>query len=235
MLGELLQQPAGPGPVVARESVMIDTSYRGWKTDATRRCKEALRRTEPTRRVNDHDELFLKELIELHPEANQKIGCGIDYFKVERNQYGGRNFWLVREDGTETDFSYISCISAGSAMADFAKACRTAVADDVIAFRDAAFAGKDYLTCPVIGERIFVDTAHVDHEHPGFKAIVDAFALTLECPTREVEETRDGDVVTRFKRPEVADAFRAFHSERAALRVVSKYANLSVLRKRRQA
>ena len=59
---------------------------------------------------NEHKILY--ELLENHPKANEKIGCGVDYFYVQQskwkmNQY---NFMVKRINGSSTDFSFHKCL-----------------------------------------------------------------------------------------------------------------------------
>jgi ABC-type antimicrobial peptide transport system ATPase subunit len=53
---------------------------------------------------------FLAALISRHPNAAEKIGAGIRHFTVEFAVHGTRCFYLTREDGTRTDFSYLKCV-----------------------------------------------------------------------------------------------------------------------------
>ncbi|SDB34924.1 DCL family protein [Pseudomonas sp. NFACC13-1] len=51
-------------------------------------------------------------LLAMHPDADRKIGVGIDHFRIERNALGaGKGIWLVRVDGSEDTFSYKRCIT----------------------------------------------------------------------------------------------------------------------------
>ena len=212
---------------------MIDTTYRGWKRESKDRCREILNDATIGSRLNDCDCIWLEQVLELHPEADDKFGCGVDYFEVRKNGYGGRTFWIIRTDGTATDFSFMRCISAGHAMADFNKACRTAVAQDIIAFKNSVFDGREYTVCPVLGERIFRDTCHIDHAPPHtFETIVEEFAATLTNPIACVRPTRDGETVTRLIDDDLVQEFRELHGRLAELRAVSKYANLSTLRRK---
>ena len=57
---------------------------------------------------NDFD--FACDLLRHHPEANEKIGCGIDTIITDTAAHGTTCFYLQRTDGTKDDFSYLSCI-----------------------------------------------------------------------------------------------------------------------------
>lgn len=50
-------------------------------------------------------------LLAMHPDADRKIGVGIEHFRIERNALGaGKGIWLVCVDGSEDTFSYKRCI-----------------------------------------------------------------------------------------------------------------------------
>jgi hypothetical protein len=213
---------------------------RGWKTYVTGRCREILNASPAGEPISGEWDVFLREMIGFHPEASFKVGCGVRHFDVHVNSWGGRTFWLVRLDGTETDFSFVSCVSPPAPRQDFVKACRTAVVPVVLAFKNKVFDNVDSVTCPVTGETVVRETAHIDHAPPWtFEAIVSAFIAELIAGrgpidySSFVEPTRDGETVTRFIHPETADRFIEFHNARAALRATSRRANLSVNRRQR--
>ena len=83
------------------------------KKDAEDACREVLYRYAPGDRVTDPaDEQFLLDLLELHPQRDDKIGRGIDHFEIRTNPkfVKQRSFYLVRIDGSETDFSFVKCL-----------------------------------------------------------------------------------------------------------------------------
>ena len=91
--------------------------------------------------LNGDDLQFLRELINRHPYAAQKIGPGIEAIRVDLNTYWTprKMFTLVRVDGSETDVSYRVCLYPPSKQQDFAKACRHAVIDDILEFKQHTF------------------------------------------------------------------------------------------------
>ncbi len=76
--------------------------------DEMKRAQE-LFRAKPARPIigNDHD--FFVELLKMHPEADKKIGCGIERFEVRQTEFGWKSMFVVRNDGTAVDFSYRRC------------------------------------------------------------------------------------------------------------------------------
>lgn len=73
--------------------------------------------------TNPHAIKKLHLLIVMHPDAERKIGVGVDHFKIKRNALGaGSGFWLVRSDGSEESFSYKRCIT-GVVQSPHGKVC----------------------------------------------------------------------------------------------------------------
>ena len=56
----------------------------------------------------------LLDLLKKHPRAVQKIGVGIKGLLIDRDGYGGRCFYLMRQDGTKEKFSYLKCLGLKS-------------------------------------------------------------------------------------------------------------------------
>lgn len=61
-------------------------------------------------RVKQEDAAILKLALDRHPDAAEKIGCGIASFSVRTADFGTRCFWLNRIDGTTAKFSLKACI-----------------------------------------------------------------------------------------------------------------------------
>ncbi len=80
------------------------------KGDALNHLKSILNSYSPEERVSVKDDSFLMEALKLHPEADEKIGIGIDHMFVRRADYGTKCFWIRRTDGSEERFSYKSCV-----------------------------------------------------------------------------------------------------------------------------
>ncbi|CAK9261397.1 unnamed protein product [Sphagnum jensenii] len=68
-------------------------------------------------RISAQHNALVQEVVVHHPKYTEKAGCGIAYIKVDKhpNFPDSRCFWIVREDGTETDFSYHKCLKEKAA------------------------------------------------------------------------------------------------------------------------
>lgn len=60
-------------------------------------------------KVSADDAGHLTNLLAMHPEADDKIGVGIESFSVRTADYGTRCFWVNRIDGTTEKFSFKAC------------------------------------------------------------------------------------------------------------------------------
>lgn len=100
-------------------------------------------------RISDpeHD-LMLRELLDLHPDAANKIGIGVDYFYVGRTKDGDKvnvrpdatGIWIKRTDGSEVDFSYRTCINNHTDESNAKEGLRIAVEDRRLAYRESRVA-----------------------------------------------------------------------------------------------
>jgi hypothetical protein len=183
--------------------------------------------------LSDEHAEFMLCALRNHNEADKKIGCGVVRFEVRSDDWGGRCFWLVRTDGTETDFSYRSCLTHPTAKTDAQKGFRSAVQTQVDDFKQETFAGQMTVPCAVTGRPITIRECHVDHD-PTFESLLNRFlserGLTLEQV--QVRETVDGMMVTELASEDLMLDWQRFHREHARLRVVHWRVNLSELRRK---
>lgn len=169
---------------------------------------------------------FLASLIERHPRRDSKVGCGIAGFFIGPDGYGKSCFWLRRLDGTSTDFSFHECVKASSEKSDFRAAARREIKDQILDFKRNAFPA----VCPYTGEKMTHDNCHVDHVPPmTFARLADEWLMGRPYP--ETMGHIDGSTEIRFKDRTLAEQWWNYHRQHAQLRLVSKQANLSTVKK----
>jgi Protein of unknown function (DUF3223) len=78
--------------------------------DANTFLRDMLNRYDIGDRVSAADEGVLRAALPLHPQADEKIGCGVTHFSVRSADFGTKCFWVNRLDGTTEKFSYKTCI-----------------------------------------------------------------------------------------------------------------------------
>jgi hypothetical protein len=192
------------------------------KTQVTAACRDMLY----GRASIDH--AFLLDLLSLHQESDQKIGCGVQRFFTAPDGYGGIGFWLERVDGSKTDWSFVKCLTPPTHRQEVLAGLRHAIGDQVLAFRGKALARG--AVCAITGVPVTVRTAHVDHKPPKtFAALVEAFLKEqhLDFDDIAVESTADGSTVTELFDPAVVEAWSIFHAQEAELQLTSAQANLA--------
>lgn len=153
--------------------------------------------------INDLEHIFIEGQLRMHPNADQKFGCGIDYFFVKENKYNNKAFYIKRIDGSETDFSFYSCIYPTSKLQDIKKACRFAIKSQIDA------------------ERTRPDT-HIHHANISFDDLFKTWMADKSIDDIELIEHKDGTEHEQFKNPVLEEDWKLFHLKRADLIEVTK-------------
>lgn len=207
------------------------------KKDAELYFREMLHRYRNQEEIVGKDAEDLQNLLERHPEAHQKIGCGVRRFYRAGTGQGTDCFWLERADGTRTDFSYRSCAYAKgkSLYQEFAEAGRQAVQADLTRAKKEHFDkygdSEGRVRCEVTGERIGLNDSHLDHKKPmTFRVIVTTFieANQIEISADMLSVPGDAQFVTTFVDAEMQGRFREYHRRIAKLRIIKPVTNLSL-------
>ena len=106
---------------------------------------------------------------------------------------------------------------------------RRAVADQITEFKRAS-AARAPLVCAVTREPLSWDGAHVDHAPPVFIALADEWASRAGGYAMiQLSQAMDGQIGRRLAQSD-AESWKEFHQVNAHLRIVSRLANLSLLR-----
>ena len=159
----------------------------------------------------------------------------IAYFERRRNTgtvWSTPSFWIVREDGEETDFSYKAAVKGESRgrVGDFYNACHEAVALELVLFKKRVFKegadGDGRVACEKTGKLVTFEDASLYREQPYFRQIVKEFRAAKgwseEIPDGVVTEPADRQTTTTFVDKAIAEEFKIYHNDRAVLRIVSK-------------
>jgi hypothetical protein len=209
---------------------VLDDTRRGWKTQAKSRCRMIIEAIADGQLVTGEDIEFLRWLLDRHPQAPEKIGQGVAGFSVQTTAMGTRCFFVHRVDGSSTDFSYHSCTTAPDHIALVRKAMRRAIADQIIEFKRASEAQAP-LVCAVTGDMLSWDNAHVDHAPPVFIALADEWASRVGGYSAIKLPPAADKQIGRSLILADAELWANFHQQNAHLRIDSRLANLSLLRR----
>ncbi len=189
-------------------------------------------------RIDSSDEPFLRDLLNLHPRALEKIGEGISHFSIDPNDFWKgktRHFKVHRVDGTATDFSFLKCVNGINSDGEALHAMRTAVVDQILEFRDKQFQAGT-VKCPFTREVLAPNTAHVDHVAPDtFEALVFRWLSQegLAISTISITPSQDNQVAREMIDHRQRSSWQHFHDMNAHLRLTSKLGNLSHAKKKR--
>ena len=202
------------------------------KKEKTKLCKYILDNSDV--RVEDKYSRFLmKYIFPYHPEWKDKEGVGIDHIEVRPDGYGHKCFYLIRKDSTVTDISYLTSITPPSKKEQVRTACRTAIRPTI---KDIKNSVKLPYRCPITGDIITsMEDIQIDHYDMEFN---DVFELWIKDKDLDwlyedvMKSNVDGSTITSFKDESIIKDFIEFHNTHTHLRVVSKKANLSVLKRK---
>ena len=166
---------------------------------------------------------------------NQKIS----HFEVRKNTGIGfttLGYWLIRADGSATDFSFLCAISGkvDGPSKEFCKACRHAIALDCIILKKAAFDkyadAEGRMECELSHRKVTSAEAHLDHAWPYFGQIVSGFRVargwSKQIPDGVISWPSDGQLTASFTDGKISEAFREFHHSQAQMRILSAKENL---------
>lgn len=217
---------------MAKIPIQIGSQIFATKTEAKNYARAIMARYAEAETIIGADDLFLRDLVAIHPEATRKIGSGISHFTTQLDPVWrkSRHFVIVRTDGTNTDVSFHICIDGSNDRRDVFHALRHAVAEQVISFQRAAFAGDILPVCPYTNEVLSFSDAHVDHTPPDtFFALATRWMQQSSIEFQDVPlvENADNQWARAMRDGTQEASWRAFHLSSARLRIISRIANLS--------
>jgi hypothetical protein len=177
-----------------------------------------------------HEHSVLLGLIENHPDSADKIGCGVDHFEIRLNPIfsNSNTFYLVRNDGSETDFSFRACVSGKpkTKWADFCAAARGAISDQILIYKTSRFLEVDQPRCWITGTLLLPESCHVDHVitfDELLRSFISSYAIDVDSA---VSKSEDGNIVPVFASKELRDTWREFHRSNAVLNLATVEANM---------
>jgi len=110
-----------------RESYKIAGEIFSTKLALQERIKEILYRYQDGQYLSNNDFEFMLQVLKRHPNFEIKIGVKAFFVRQNPVYKNTRCFWLVRFDGSGTDFSYQECLKPTSPEKKFFNACRVAI------------------------------------------------------------------------------------------------------------
>lgn len=214
-----------------RKPIKIGEIEFATKKDALTHYKAILNSYDFGNELETNDFNDIMNLLETHPQVNEKIGVGIDKVRVAKVQYNTKSFELVRTDGSTEFFSYTKRINSPKTnFTRFREACRQAIQDDLRNVKLDYFekhSKKGRVKCQESKELAKYEELNIDHRQPNtFSVIVDRF---IELNNLDIEKNEyiqvDGGP-NELKDDKLKQDFRKYHQDKANLRIVKKDLNL---------
>ena len=124
---------------------------------------------------------FFNNLIQNHPNCDDKKGIGVDYFRIQPNSLVRKYYETVikRLDGSEIVFSWVYCCQfrERTVSGELVRAMREAIHLDTIQYKQQ----QCKLICTFCKtERERYENYHVDHDNPSFQTLKDTFLKLTE-------------------------------------------------------
>lgn len=197
--------------------------------EATAFFKAMLARYADGEFLNSDDEDILYELLQRHPEADQKIGAGVQaFFKKKSPDHPTSCFHVLRVDGTSTDFGYSACVTGRSPSLrhEFYEACRRSVVAELMNQKQELFnLSPAGIPCVRTGAITNIHSSEYRHTEPRFRDIVEGFIKVnnLIISSSMVTVSQHMQYQTVFTDPAMAVEFINYHATVARLGIFKKY------------
>jgi hypothetical protein len=176
------------------------------KAEARAHISALLKSYEFGERVKEHD--LISALLERHPEVDSKRGAGVDYFYVDRDPWGGKCFYIMRIDGTYTDFGTKHCFD-GESRTKYTSAFRRVIFPQILEFKK----GRE---------------GDVDHDPPFIHLLEDwAKENGVELGNHLLRPSRDNKFCEELLDEGLGKSFAEYHKQFAKLFVISAEENRS--------
>ena len=175
----------------------------------------------------EEDHLLLLDLLDLHEEADAKIGVGVESFAIAPPLMGPYpGFEVIRTDGTRIDFSYLACLKPPSYRQQVSSAIRVEAEGNVTDYFTARVAA-DTLVSDESGRTLDLTDTHVSYyQGPSFAQLAAAFAHEAGG-WDAIELTKSSDPGRgQFTDRQLAEQWREYHREHAVLGLLSSQENL---------
>jgi Protein of unknown function (DUF3223) len=172
---------------------------------------------------------FVLSLLDRHPRAAEKIGCGVGYFTVNSDGNGDRCFYIHRTDGSRVHFSYQkSLLGKDDLRSLVVGALNRAVDEQIWIFRDSELKNGTQI-CEYTGNPITKDSYHVDHHDPTFLELYTMWLAQsgLQIADIRVSDGNDNEIGRQMTDPAQRQSWQQFHRNHARLRLLSPLGNLS--------
>jgi len=163
------------------------------------------------------------DLINNHPEKNDKIGNGIKKFIIEINRLNHKAYHIniLRNDDSIIDFSWkvcAGCLKPNSLLS----AMRHSISKQIIKYKKK---NKSKLICKYCSSK---ENIHVDHKYPSFKKISTDYikSIKLKIPNRFGSDAKTYQHTFTLEDQEFKNEWNSYHKKHAIYQLLCETCNI---------
>ena len=215
---------------------MIKAGGKNFKTKSslTNYCKFVLNNAEVNSILRGEWGDVLKDVLRMHEDFMEKtLGQSFEIGVRQCNvNWRNRQFYVLREDGSDTDFSYRTAISSKDKLSHLKATLRDSINEQTIAYKNKYFQEnadrQGYVKCPETGLKIKKKDCHIDHFPIQFDEIIKNWAELNNLASENIllVPPPDNGTVWFMQDTELLQSFKDYHEAVATYRLVLNKVNL---------
>jgi len=216
---------------------MITVGGKNFKTKQTltNYCKFVLNNADLDSLLQGEWESVMNDVLNMHQDFHGKTKGQPFKIGVRACQINpmNRQFFILREDGTDTDFSYYKCISGKSKESRIKETLRACIKYQSDGYKEQYFFEnadrQGYVACAETGLKIRKRDSHIDHFPVQFDEIVKEWVDINNLRSEDivlVKPSKDNSTFWPFEDQELLQSFLDYHQKVATYRIVLNKVNL---------
>lgn len=215
-------------------SILVGGKNFKTKTSLLNYCKYALNNAELNKELTGEWNDVMRDVLSRHEDFTEKTLGGVFEIRVRQCFMNARNrqFYIIREDGSDTDFSYRKCVSPTSKSTEIKATLRAAIRYQVESYKTEYFLDHadslGYIRCPETNLKVKKAEAHIDHYPLQFDEIVKIWVDKNDVESSQIKLVSNGDNSAEWdmEDKELLQSFIDIHQKYATYRVVLNKVNM---------
>lgn len=204
------------------------------KTTLTAYCKYVLNNAKLNSLLEGEWFDVIDGVLRMHESYTDKVKGQVYSIGVRKCMINGRNrqFYILRADGSNTDFSYLKAMTAKNKKGHIKETLRAAINDQTVEWKDNYFLenadSRGYVICPETDLKIKKKDSHIDHYPKQFDEIIKDWVELNDVKSEEIVLISNGDNTTAWSMEDqdLLETFIEYHKEHATYRIVLNKVNL---------
>jgi Protein of unknown function (DUF3223) len=211
--------------------------WQGNKTKTRKFFSESIK-NHPLGKIDVKENLhnYLLELFQFHSECEEKLGCGVDFFDVQKDGWGNKFIFIHRLDKSVIDVSWTHCFNPITSIKLLKGAMREAIEYQIDTFRKKMKNEKIY-TCQLCDVHFARSNiiSHVDHYPISFEKLFQEFTNNWkkhsDLPTFFHEKANTYQPLFFEEDLQFKTEWIDFHDKKANFRLLCRTCNLKAPKK----